>query len=202
MKTDGNRYPLLIYIRMMDRWWPATLLLALALIALAWGVSQGPLQGQPWRWIGLLLAGGFALLVTLLLWVFRHLAYIQPRAESIRIVTPFLRFNVSYKRLRRITSGEMYALFPSQRLTSWNREILEPLLHKTALVLELNGWPLPPFILRLFLSPFFFRDKTPHLVILVDNWMRLNTELESFRAMYFAKPLHIQQDSMPAQPRR
>ncbi|MFN3742485.1 MAG: hypothetical protein ACK4VW_07420 [Anaerolineales bacterium] len=202
MKTIGNRYPLLIYIRMMDRWWPATLLLALALIALAWGVSQGPLRGQPWRWIGLLLAGGFALLVTLLLWVFRHLAYIQPRAESISIVTPFLRFNVSYKRLRRITSGEMYALFPSQRLSSWNREILEPLLHKTALVLELSSWPLPPFILRLFLSPFFFRDKTPHLVILVDNWMRLSTELESFRATYSAKPLHLQQDSIATPPQR
>ncbi|MFO3797325.1 MAG: hypothetical protein ACK8QZ_08590 [Anaerolineales bacterium] len=201
MKTIGNRYPLLIYVRMMDRWWPATLLLALALFGLAWGVSRGPLQGQPWRWIGLLLAGGFALLVTLLLWVFRYMAYIQPSAESISIVTPFLRFNISYKRLRRITSSEMFALFPSKMLSFWDREILEPLLHKTALVLELNSWPLSPFILRLFLSPFFFRDKTPHLVILVDNWMRLNTELESFRAMYATKSLHIQPAPLSPPPR-
>nr|BAL53184.1 hypothetical protein HGMM_F05B10C06 [uncultured Chloroflexota bacterium] len=189
MKTEtvGKRYPLLIYVRMMDRWWPATLLLGLVLLVLAWGLARGPLHGEPWRWMGLSLAGILALLITLLLLVFRHLAYIQPCAENIRIVTPFFRFRISYQFLRRVTSGEMYALFPAARLSSWDREILEPLLHKTALVMEFHRWPLAPFILRLFLSPFFFRDKTPHLIILVDNWMRLNTELESFRAMHFAR---------------
>jgi hypothetical protein len=32
-----------------------------------------------------------------------------------------------------------------------------------------------------FLSPFFFKDKTPHLVILVENWMQFSSELESAR---------------------
>ena len=27
----------------------------------------------------------------------------------------------------------------------------------------------------------FFKDKTPHLVLLVDDWLRLSTELDSFR---------------------
>lgn len=198
MKSTGHRYPLLLYIRMLDRWWPATLTLAVALFVLGWGVSRNPVfQKEPWGWMALLLAGGLASAVTLLLLILRRMAYIQPRSEGIRIVTPFLRFNISYKRLRRVTSGEMYALFPAKRLSGWNREILEPLMHKTALVLELNGWPLPPWILRLFLSPFFFRDRTPHLVILVDNWMRLNTELDSFRSLQFSTATRSQTYTPP-----
>jgi len=52
---------------------------------------------------------------------------------------------------------------------------------KTAHVIHLNGYPLPPGLLRLFLSPFFFKDKTPHLVILVRDWLRFSTELDSIR---------------------
>jgi len=46
---------------------------------------------------------------------------------------------------------------------------------------ELNAFPMSQSSLRLFLSPLFFKDKTPHFVILVDNWMRFSSELESMR---------------------
>ncbi len=184
MKREGNRYPLLIYTRMLDRWWPATLFLAVALFVLAWGISDHPtFKNEILGRMALWFAGGLALLVTLILWGLRSAAYVQPRAESVRIVTPFLRFDISYKRVRRVISSEMHMIFPSGRLSGWNREILEPMMHKTAIILELNSWPLSPRLLRLFLSPFFFRDQTPHFVLLVENWMRLVTELESFRSL-------------------
>jgi hypothetical protein len=53
---------------------------------------------------------------------------------------------------------------------------------KTAIVVELKSFPLPYPMLRLFLSPFFFKDKTPHLVLLVDKWLRFSSEMESFRS--------------------
>ena len=52
----------------------------------------------------------------------------------------------------------------------------------TAVVVELNGYPISQTVLRFFLSPFFFKDKTPHFVILVEDWMRFSTELESMRS--------------------
>ena len=51
----------------------------------------------------------------------------------------------------------------------------------TASVIELRGFPMSQFSLRLFLSPLFFKDKTPHFVILVDDWMKFSSELESMR---------------------
>ena len=52
---------------------------------------------------------------------------------------------------------------------------------QNALILELKSYPISPVLLRLFLSRFFFKDKTPHFVILVKDWMGLSTEIDSFR---------------------
>jgi hypothetical protein len=66
-------------------------------------------------------------------------------------------------------------------MSGWVRDIFQPLASQTAIVLELKKYPISPTILRLFLSRFFFKDKTPNLVILVKDWMRLSSEIDSFR---------------------
>ena len=52
MKRAGKRYPLLMYTRMLDRWWPALFFLGLALLALAWPFYRDLYARltQPWRW--------------------------------------------------------------------------------------------------------------------------------------------------------
>jgi len=183
MARPGHRYSLVMYTRMIDRWWPATLLLALGMFALAWAVrSYYPDPLYDWRWLTLGSVGVFVLVVTLFLFVIRKAAYVQPHADHLRLVTPFLRLNISYKRLRRASSATISGLFPVASISNWQREILEPLAKRTAIVVELNGYPISQTVLRLFLSPFFFKDKTPHFVLLVDDWMRFSSELESMRA--------------------
>jgi len=185
MAKAGRRYPLVIYTHMLDRWWPATLTLSLALLATAWGASRTP-QGQavPLAITATAGLGGLAFIVTFFLFVIRKAAYVQPFPTYLRLVTPFLRINISYRRFRGSTTTEMRALFPPKSLSSWRREIIAPLSGMTAIVINLNGYPVAPILLRLFLSPFFFKDKTPHLVILVKDWLRFSTELES---MYLGK---------------
>ena len=61
------------------------------------------------------------------------------------------------------------------------RDTIEPLLSLTAVIVELNALPIGRPALRFFLSPFFFKDETPHLVLLVPNWMSFSAELESIR---------------------
>jgi len=182
MAKAGHRYPLVIYTRMLDRWWPATLLLSLALFAIAWGAAQTP-QGQaaPFAITATNGLGGLALIVTLFLFIIRKAAYVRPFGTYLRLVTPFLRINISYRRFRGSTTAEIRALFPPASISGWRREIIRPLSGMTAIVINLNGYPVSPMILRLFLSPFFFKDKTPHLVILVKDWLRFTTELDSMR---------------------
>lgn len=183
MPRAGKRYPLAIYTRMLDRWWPAIFCLGLALMALAWPFYQD-LYGrltEPWRWMTLAGLGIALILVSLLMLVLRKSAYVQAFSDHFLLATPFLRLNVSYRRVQRITIASVPALFPARSLPGLQRDIIAPLLSLTAVVIELNALPLPRPVLGLFLSPFFFKDKTPHFVILVDKWMNFSTELESLR---------------------
>jgi hypothetical protein len=61
------------------------------------------------------------------------------------------------------------------------QEIFSPLSTLTAVIIDLNSYPISPRLMHLFLSRFFFKDKTPHLVILVKDWMLFSTELDSMR---------------------
>lgn len=125
--------------------------------------------------------GGLALIFTLFLLIIRRAAYVQALPMYLRLVTPFLRINISYKRFRGTTTSEMRALFPPTSLSGWRRDIIAPLSSMTAIVINLNGYPVSPVLLRWFLSPFFFKDKTPHFVILVKDWLRFSAELDSMR---------------------
>ena len=182
MPKAGRRYPLLIYTHMLNRWWPAVLTLSLAIFALAYGVSLSPEgKAEPFLISAVTGLGVVVLIVAIFLLTIRKSAYVQPFHNHLRLVTPFLRLNISYRRFRSSTTSEMQGLFPPTSLSGWRRGIIAPLATLPAIVINLNAHPLHPFLLKWFLSPFFFKDKTPHLVILVKDWMRFSSELESMR---------------------
>jgi hypothetical protein len=180
MAKGGRRYPLVIYTHMMDRWRPWIFGLGLALLGLAgvifyWGMEQ-------WRWVAIGSVGIFNMFASILMWIIRKSAYVQPFPDHLRLVTPFLRINISYKRFRRTSTANMGALFPPNKVSSAQVEILQHIAGMTVIVIELTSHPMSQSTLRFFLSPLFFKDKNPHFVILVDDWMRLSTELDSIRS--------------------
>ncbi len=168
---------------MMDRWWPPIFLIGLALSALAWWFYQDVYTRltQPWQWMTLAGLALLTILVSLLMLALRKSAYVQAFGDHFLVATPFLRMNVSYRRIRHTTTASMAALFPPRKMSFLKRETIEPLLSLTAVLVELNALPMARPTLRLFLSPFFFKDQTPHIVLLVQNWMSFSTELESLR---------------------
>jgi hypothetical protein len=179
MAKGGRRYPLVIYTRMIDLWWPAVFTLGLALLGLAWALYSWGFE--QWRWLTLASIGILNIFLGLLFVSVRKGAYVQPFSDHLKLATPFLRLNISYKRFFRASSANFGALFPPQNISKWQAEIVQPLAKMTALVIELNGHPMPRSFLRFFLSPLFFKDTTPHFVIVVNEWMRFSSELESMR---------------------
>ena len=73
----------------------------------------------------------------------RSSAYVQPFRDHLRLVTPFLRLNISYRRIRHTTTTAMATLFPPRSLRGLKRDILEPLFGRTAVVIDLNALPMP-----------------------------------------------------------
>ena len=183
MARAGRKYPLIVYQHMLNRWWPAMITMGLGMFAIAYREYIDPLgHFITWRWQ---LAGGggvLAILIGLLFIVIKNFAYVQPTPNYLKLVTPFMRLNISYKRIRKALPSEMHYLFPPKSLSGWMQDIIAPLSNKTALVLELTSYPISPTVLRMFLSRFFFKDKSPHLVILVKDWMMLSAELDSMRS--------------------
>lgn len=180
MAKGGRRYPLVVYTHMIDRWRPAIFTLGLALLGLAWAIRSWGFE--QWRWLIAAGMGALCIFLSAVMLAIRKSGYVQPFADHLHIATPLLRLNISYKRFRRTASANMGALFPPKSVSNWRSEIIEPLAKMTAIVVELTGHPMPQSTLKFFLSPLFFKDKTPHLVILVDDWMRLSAEIESMRA--------------------
>jgi hypothetical protein len=179
MAKGGRRYPLVVYTHMMNRWWPAIFTLGLAMLGFAWGIYSWGLE--QWRWLVIGSVGAFLVLFGLFMWMIRNSAYVQPFKDYLRIATPFLRLNISYKRIRRASTAHMGTLFPPNSIPRSQVDIMQPLSKLTAIVIELNAFPMAQPMLRFFFSPLFFKDKTPHFVILVNDWMRFSAELESKR---------------------
>jgi hypothetical protein len=203
MAPKGQRYRLVLYTYILNRLWRKTLgigviLLALA-AALAWLPSVLPtVAPAPLADSSLLILGGtgaFAVCVSIFLAVLRKSAYVQPFNTHLRLVTPFLRLNISYKRFIRTSIDEMGRLFSVEELKGYKQDFLRPLTRETAVVLELKGWPLPRKILNLYLSPFFFPDQFSRLALMVPDWIKFSTEMESFRGAWRDSLLH--QDGTP-----
>ena len=183
MARAGHRYPLLVYQHILSRWWPAMIAIGLGMFALAYTEYITPLgKFLLWRWQLPAAVGGISIFLGFFFWLIRFLAYVQPHPNYLKIVTPFMRINISYKRVKKTTATEMRYLFSTKSMSGWVRDIFSPLATNTAVVVELSAYPVSPTLLRLFLHRFFFKDKTPHFVLLVKDWMRFSAELESMRS--------------------
>ena len=183
MKT--KRYPLLLYRRTMDRVWKYTLFLGLILLA-TWALPL--VHERDLGWISskdlLLTAAAVVLAITLFAFLGRSQAYVKVHQDHLRLVTPFLRLNISFRRMRSAHPALLQQLFPPQSAKWAQRRFLEPFYGKTVLVIELKGYPLSPFLLRLFLPEQMFSTRSEGLVILTDDWMKFSTELDSMHGSW------------------
>lgn len=179
---SGKRYPLLMYRRTLDRLWPSLFLSGAILLVggLYVRFAQTPLEPDDAAW--LMISGALLLALSLFFILLRYAAYVQAHLDHVRFVTPFLHMRISYRRIRSAHPAEINALFPPQRIPGSLRSYLEPFYGRTAVVLELNGYPMPKPILRLFLLRAMFHPQTEGLVLLVPDWIAFSSELDTLRS--------------------
>ncbi len=192
MPRSGHRHQLVIYMHLINRWWHSIFAIGIVLIIIALGLYRLPVLA-PWYpltpvpantpvvlgWVG-----GFAFLLAIFFIIIRKFAYVRAYENHLRLVTPFLQVKISYRRIRQTSTQDFASLFPPEKYRGRQREMLYPLMKRTVIVLDLNGFPLPRAALRLFFSRYFFPDKTPRLALLVPDWINFSTELESMRGVW------------------
>jgi hypothetical protein len=188
----GRHYRLVLYTYILNRWWQVILGIGVTLLvlvaALNWLPALLPQYTLPQIADRVLLLGAeasaFAIFLAIFMIAIRKSAYVQPFDKYLFLVTPFLRMNIAYSRVRQASSAEMGRLFPQKSSRGQKRAYLTQLSKQTAIVLELNGWPLPRWVLSLFLSQYFFPDKTARIALVVPDWIQFSTEMESFRSAW------------------
>lgn len=184
----GNHYPLMFYRRTMDRMWKLTLALAIVL-----GLAGSFALTRPTKILGihsdiwLIATALLSLVITIFAFVARYFAYIQPLPNSLKIVTPFLRFQVSYRRMRSARPLLVQQIFPKKEASWAQQSFLEPFYGKTALIIDLKGYPLNPVLLHLFLPREMFSPQSTGLVLVVPDWMEFSTELDSYHGAWMQR---------------
>lgn len=179
-RRSGKRHVLLLYRRAMDRIWQGTLPLGLIMGIFWWQIKTSTipiieLNHPAWLLVGAV----FALPITLFAILARYMAYIQAHANHLRLVIPFYRFNISYRRVFNIHPANFNDLFPPSQ-TGWaRRRFLSPFYGRTVVVIVLKSYPISPQLLRLFFPHQMFSPQESGLVLLVPDWMALSTELDS-----------------------
>jgi hypothetical protein len=183
----GRRHRLLLYTHMIDRLWSPLFPVGLLLTGWMWVSGKyipdlGLVPSTPFPY-DLVLYFTIVLIFSLTLYslVVRKMAYVQAKKDHLRISTPFLAFNVSYRRILRAYPSQVSQLFKPGKASKSVRSLIEDFDGETALVLETKGFPLSPFILKLFLGKGMLNPERPGFVLLVPDWMALSTEIETLQ---------------------
>jgi hypothetical protein len=177
----GIRHPLLLYRRTMDRVAEYTFILAIF-----FGVAGGwPLLKETyiWGYSSNLWLVGIALLalgISIFAYLTRMASFVQATDSTLNVVTPFIRLKISYRRIQSFHPVLVQQLFPPEKLSWAQRSYLSAFTGKTAILTELRGYPIDPAILHIFWSAQMFSPQSTGFVILVSDWMKLSTELDSF----------------------
>lgn len=178
--SGSKRHPLLFYQHVLNVYSRPVSLLTTLLLALWFAVSYRLVSWpQPPADQWLLAGTASSLLAALFIWVGPMLAYVQPRPDHLRLSTPIFKLNISYRRVANTRPINLARMFPPSSLRSRQRRWLEPFYPLTALGVDLHGYPMPRWVMSLFLHPTFFAADQPGLVLIVEDWMALSSQLES-----------------------
>jgi hypothetical protein len=178
-----ERFHLLIYGRMGQRWaWPCVLIV-LASTALWWFAPGIPILYAPLRRLALVPA-----LVSLAILVYtslaRRMAWVQCKPDHVHIQTPFYPLAVSYGRIKIVHPQTFGQVFDPAREKGARQRWLRPYWGRTVLMMELTKYPLNRAWLRLWFSPYLLVPGVAGFVFLVEDWMGLSRQLDESRTAW------------------
>lgn len=174
-----KKYRLLVYEGISGRFRVTLSLLLVLLGGLAVYDLLRPFAGTRW-W---LLWGMFGIVG--LLWgyyvVLMRRAFLQIHTKFLRIQGPVWGMNVSYGRIKMVTTTLLSHHFPLESLRGADRALLRSFFGNTNLLVELHSFP-PAWPRRLWwFSKFVFAVTRPGLLLIVDDWMTVSREIEAAR---------------------
>jgi len=183
-QKPGQRHQLLLLRNSWDRLWLSMLGIGLLLAGLWVGLAILVPSIDPLYDTLLFVGAAVILAFAFLTFVVRGRSYVQPFVDHVRLVTPLLQIKISYRRIRSVHSAELQDIFPPREVGAFVRDLLDPFYGRSAVLLDLNGYPVSLGLLRMLLPRPMLAPKGTGFVLVVKDWMALSTELDSFNDNY------------------
>lgn len=128
-----------------------------------------------------------ALILLVLIFLSRRTAWVQCRANHLRIQSPIYPLVISYARIKEIHSRSFYQVFDPAKEKTARQHWLRPYWGQTVLVVRITKYPVSKRWLRLWFNPYIMTPDTPGFVFLVEDWMALSRQMEDFRSTWRAR---------------
>ncbi len=183
MKKRAARFPLLVYTP-LRRWGSLGLLTALV-VGTFWLLMPRVLGPTPLRPLALLaaLAGG-------VLFVYGRfaprVAHIRCEPSGLRLQGPLMPLLISYRRIEGTRLAPLAKVFDPQKDRA-ARRWPPAYWGMTAVLVDLKGYPVPPWWLRLWFDRHLFMPNGTGLVLLVEDWLGLSQQLDGALSAYRAQ---------------
>lgn len=141
-----------------------------------------PFLGERW-WILWAMAG-----IVGVLWIYyvvlMRRASVQIRPKFVRLQGPLRGMNISYGRIKMVTTTLLSHHYPLDSLRSSERNLLQPHLGGTNILVELQSFP-PSWKQRAWwFSKFVFAVTRPGLLLIVEDWMTVSRDIEAARVAW------------------
>jgi len=185
----GKKHPLLVYRIRYRRHRGLYFIVAIALLALY--VALHVLPPETWAtvsWIYefdwlLLLVGAGVLLYAIFRLLAASIPYVQCSERNIKIRAPLYQVVFSYKRVRETHPNTLFHMFENAKLSRSARNFVlsDQYGGRTAIVIEMNSWPMSMRLMRFWLGNLVFAPDNRALVLWVEDWMGLNGELSDYK---------------------
>ena len=182
----SDRFRLLVYGRMWQRWAFPCLLIAPASVALWWLAPQISMIDQRLRILTLFPALAAVLMFIYTFWA-RNRSWVECRTGHLRIQTPVLPVAISYSRVRVVRPKPFAQVYNAALTNPARHRWLEPYLRTTALSVELTAYPVDEKWLRLWISPYLLDPDSPEIVLVVSDWMTLSRQIDDFRGRWMER---------------
>lgn len=189
-RNPGDRFPLLVYRPLMERWGNLGLLSAIITFIL-WVMAPRVLParfGQSPLRHAILLPTLAGLLLFLYGLATRKLTYVRCYPKYLHIRSPIMPLNISYRRIAGTRPVQMAKMFDIEEDKLARNTWPERYWGMTAVAVDLNS--LPPntseTFLRLWLDKHLFNHERLGFVFLVEDWKEFSRQLTAALSAYRA----------------